>query len=163
VASPYLEAATTLYKHWGGEPFAHELIRESRSLVSSAPRSALLIGFSALETGLKSHLSFLLPGGEALIDNIPSPPVVVLLQEVLPRIHSMKGIESKYIPLPSSPSKFLQKWKTQRDQITHGVKRSVDNDGLVQVIDLITDILYILDISRGHAWALNHIRSGFFE
>lgn len=58
------------------EPLSHELIRESFELFSTNPRSSLLIGVTALETGIKELIAWLLPGTDLLLDDFPSPPVV---------------------------------------------------------------------------------------
>ena len=141
------------------EPFAHELIREAAEVAHSAPRSGLLIAFSALETGLKAHLSFLLPGGDSLVEKLPSPPVTTLLRDVIPAIHEARSIQASHIPLPHSAAELLQKWLTQRNQVAHGAKRAIDGESLGEFIDLVSDILYVLDVSRGQTWALENLRT----
>ena len=48
-----------------GEPIGHELIREAFDNVPMNPRSALLIGVSALETGLKDYTRSRIPYSES--------------------------------------------------------------------------------------------------
>ncbi|QTL04063.1 hypothetical protein J5J86_01465 [Aquabacter sp. L1I39] len=151
------EAATLVASNYV-EPIAHELLCEARVLIDSAPRSALLITFAALEAGLKKHLSFLLPGGEALIDRLPSPPVTAILKDVIPQLHASRGIDPSYFPLPTEMERLLLKWVTQRNQVAHGVKRSVDFDTLKEFVDLVSDILYAFDACPGHGWAHGHIK-----
>ena len=141
------------------EPFAHELVREARQLASVAPRSALLIAMSALETGLKHYVAHLVPNAELLLERIPSPPLLTLLYEVIPRIHKSKKIHSAQIPLADEERIYLQKWIAQRNQIAHGTKEKVDTDDLFEFILFITDLLYVLDYHRGHSWALAQLTS----
>lgn len=140
------------------EPIGHEIICEARGLIYSAPRSALLIVFSALEAGLKKHLSFLLPGGDVLIDRLPSPPVTAILKDVIPQLHASRGIDPSYFPLSKEMEKLLMKWVAQRNQVAHGVKLSVDFDTLKEFVDLVSDILYAFDVCQGHGWADRHIK-----
>ncbi|WNJ88395.1 hypothetical protein [Bosea sp. 685] len=145
------------------EPFAHELIREAGHLASNAPRSALLIAFSALETGLKAHVAYLLKGSETLLAKLPSPPVNTLLSEVIPELHSRAGIKTEHVPLAKPAREYLTKWVTQRNQVAHGVKQTVDGEDLNELIRFVSDILYVLDACRGKEWALAHLRSGHFS
>lgn len=144
------------------EPFAHELIREASHLVSDAPRSALLIAFSALETGLKSHIASLLDGSDTLLAKLPSPPVATLLSEVIPELHSRAGIKTGHLPLAKPAREYLTKWVTQRNQVAYGLKQAVDGEDLRELIRFVSDILYILDACRGKEWALAHLRSIHF-
>ncbi|KQU51992.1 hypothetical protein ASG72_10935 [Bosea sp. Leaf344] len=157
-----LAATADLIAANAAEPFAHELIREAGHLASNAPRSALLIAFSALETGLKAHVAYLLKGSETLLAKLPSPPVQTLLGEVIPELHSKAGIKTEHLPLAEPARKYLTKWVTQRNQVAHGVKQTVDGEDLRELIRFVSDILYILDACRGQEWALAHLRSAHF-
>lgn len=154
-----LAAAANLMAANASEPFAHELIREAGQIASNAPRSALLIAFSAMETGLKAHIASLMPGSETLMAKLPSPPVVTLLNEVIPELHSKAGIATNCLPLSKPAREYLTKWVTQRNQVAHGHKQTLDGEGLRELICFVSDILYILDACRGNEWALAHLRS----
>lgn len=144
----------------GDEPFAHELIREARDLTRSAPRSALLIAMSAIETGLKHYVAYLVPNADSLLEKMPSPSPLTLLQEVIPAIHRSKEIHSQQIPLDSEARDYFRKWLAQRNQIAHGNKKTVDGNDILEFITFATDILYVLDYHRGHTWALARLTSG---
>lgn len=141
------------------EPVSHDLIREAGELVGRAPRSALLVAFAALEAGVKLQLSRMVPDASALIDKMPSPPLNTLLQEILPRIIETKGIASDHFPLKKRASDYLKKWVTQRNQVTHGTKHSVETEKVEDFILFAKDILYLLDHLNGHDWALDHLES----
>jgi hypothetical protein len=144
------------------EPFAHELIREAADIAHSSPRSALLIAVSALETGLKRYLAQLLPDADPFVDRVASPPVITLLQEVVPAIHKKRGITSEHLPLPKDAKEFLQKWITQRNQVAHGIKKGVAIEELDDFIEFVTDLLYVLDYLSGHAWAAMRLKAKFW-
>lgn len=145
-----------------GEPFSHELVREAAELARTAPRSALLIAMSALETGVKHYISHTSPLSEPLLEKIQSPPLVILLQEVIPSIHKHLNIKSNLIPLTDANKDYLKKWVTQRNQVAHGVKHSVNNIELRRFILFVRDLLYILDFHAGHGWALERITTSRF-
>lgn len=142
------------------EPISHDLIREAGELVHRAPRSALLVAFAALETGTKLQLTRMIPDASALIDRLPSPPLITILQEVLPKTIEAKGLSSGHFPLKKDANDYLRKWVTQRNQVTHGLKHSVNADSVDEFIRFAKDILYLLDYLDGQDWALDHRESG---
>lgn len=143
------------------EGFGHELLREAYTLVSHAPRGALLIGVSALETGIKSHITKLEPNSASLLEKIQSPPALTLLQEVLPALYKANGRDVSIFPLARADSDYLRKWISQRNQIAHGAKQSVDNDKLSEFIIFVNDLLYLLDVIEGKKWAENHLSRAY--
>tara|TARA_R110002072_G_scaffold22400_39_gene78635 strand:- start:259 stop:1320 length:1062 start_codon:yes stop_codon:yes gene_type:complete len=144
------------------EPIAHDLMREAGELMSRTPRSALLVAFAALETGIKIQLVRMIPDASALIDKMPSPPLVTLLQEVLPKTIAAKGLPAAHFPLKKDAKDYLRKWVTQRNQVTHGLKHSVDANSVEEFIRFAKDILYLLDDLDGQNWALTHLESEFW-
>lgn len=144
------------------EPISHDLMREARELVSRTPRSALLVAFAALETGIKGQLKRMIPDASSLIDEMPSPPLLKMFQEILPSTIKAKGLTSDHFPLKRDAKEYLQKWVTQRNQVTHGTKHSVDADKVEEFIKFAKDILYLLDHVEGHDWALDHLESGIW-
>ncbi|WP_417726214.1 hypothetical protein [Roseovarius sp.] len=141
------------------EPISHDLMREAAELVGRTPRSALLVAFAALETGIKEQLKRMIPDASGLIDEMPSPPLLKIIQEILPSTIKAKGLSSGHFPLKKHAKNFLQKWVTQRNQVTHGTKNSVDADKVEEFIQFAKDILYLLDHVEGHDWALDHLGS----
>ena len=141
------------------EPIPHDLIREAGELVRTTPRSALLVAFAALEAGIKLQLSRMVPDASALIDKMPSPPLITILQEVLPETIKAKGMMADHFPLKKCAVDYLRKWVAQRNQVTHGTKHTVDADKVEEFILFAKDILYLLDHLSGHDWALDHLES----
>jgi hypothetical protein len=54
------------------EPLGHELIREALDIVRPNQRSALLIGISALETGLKEYIQLRVKYANLILEKMPS-------------------------------------------------------------------------------------------
>lgn len=154
-----LETASYLAKSGASEPLGHELLREAAHLANSAPRSALLIAVSALEAGVASHLTHFIPDAERLVENIPSPPVLKLLEKVIRPIHEERGITTPLFPLKKKTKSYVDDWVALRNKVAHGRGEFVDGEQLVEFIAFVSDFLYLLDACRGHAWALTHIRS----
>ena len=163
VSARRLEEAAPLLSEKENEPLAHELVREARELVGSAPRSSLLISFSALEAGIKTLISHLVPDANPLVEKIPSPPLVTLIQEVVPSILARCGHTAAYLPLNERAVKYLKKWVQQRNMIAHGFGQSVDRDELDSFTLFVTDILYIIDYYRGFSWACKNLTTDYFR
>ena len=64
------------------EPLAHALWREAWDLRLRSPRSSLLVGFTAAETGLKRHIVRMLPVTKNLVMAMPSPPIKNLIDYI---------------------------------------------------------------------------------
>ena len=67
------------------EPVAYELLREARD-VRATGRAQLTIGLAALEVGVKRFLAERVPEEEWLLEHLPSPDVVAILRDYLPRL-----------------------------------------------------------------------------
>ncbi|MBN4098573.1 hypothetical protein [Methylobacterium sp. OT2] len=141
------------------EPFPHELRREAADLVQGRPRSALLVAVTALETGIKHYIAQLAPDTRSLLEKMPSPPAVTLIQEIIPALHKARLIETDLFPLDGDAEKYLKKWISQRNQVAHGVKKTVKSEELTDFIVFVTNILYAFDHLTGHAWALERVQS----
>lgn len=139
------------------EPLGHELIREAQNIFSSNPRSALLIGCSALETGLKKYIAFGIPKSEILLEEIPSPPVEKMIKQILPEIHKALNLDSLDPFIEKDKEKYLRKWIFSRNQVAHGRKTTIDIDKLDEFLKFIQMLLYKLDSFQGHDWAKSHI------
>jgi hypothetical protein len=142
------------------EPLCHELFREAWGLRSSAPRSALLIGVSALEIGFKELVAKLVPDCEWLVENAPSPPVVRMLEEYLPKLPTRLKIKDKTLSPPKTILDELRKVIQARNKVTHtGGGDSMRGSRLKEALLAIEDVLWQLDYYSGHDWALKHMRS----
>ena len=134
-----------------GEPLAHELIREAFDVVARNPRSALLIGVTALETGVKDYMRFRIPDVDPLLEEMPSPSVEKMIQKVVPA-HKAQNVVPHF-PLKKSDYDFLKKWMFQRNRVTHGAQQTINTNDLIEFLQFARRLLYKIDVCRGDKWA----------
>jgi hypothetical protein len=136
-------------------PFARELFREAWSQKEMNPRSALVIGVAALETGIKELIVGLFPETTWLVRNLPSPPINRILIEYFPLLQ----INNQRLRCPSTEMiKGIQKWILKRNELSHGKSAEIDVDELTNLLLLVSDLLYVCDYARGFDWALELVR-----
>jgi hypothetical protein len=68
------------------EPLARQVFREAWSHIGVNPRSALVIGVSAAEVGLRGLIGTLIPDAKWLVEEIQTPPVGKILRKFLPTL-----------------------------------------------------------------------------
>lgn len=161
--STSLSEVSKLMTQGVGEPFAHELLREAQTLSTRAPRSALLIACVALETAAKSFIVELVPDAKEVIEKLPSPPVLTLLQEILPPLIKRKKNSVGHFPLRKDTSNYLRKWVQKRNLLAHSHKLMLDSEDLDEFILFVSDVLYSLDSCRGCEWAAGHIETSLMK
>jgi hypothetical protein len=136
------------------EPLAHELLRESKFLSATTPRSALLIAASALEVGAKSHIAKLLPVARWLVENVPSPPTHKIFRDYISHLPTPVTIDwSKLKPLFT----VAQRLAEERNVVAHSSGHIPSGNELDAYLDCVSDLLYIIDVSQGHEWAKEHV------
>jgi len=136
-------------------PFARELLREAWSEENKNPRSALVIGIAALETGVKDLIIALVPETEWLIRNLPSPPVFRMLGEYLPELR----VKNQRVLCPSPEmAQEVRKWINRRNDLSHGKSADINVDELTKFLLLVSDLLYAGDYAMGFDWALELIQ-----
>jgi len=140
------------------EPLAHGLFLEAWRQRFRNPRSALTIGITALETGVKELISKLLPSAKWLADNSPSPPVIKILQEYVPTLPALCLFSGKVVAPPDDIMKVLMKAVQMRNLTTHRGIAPTDLHGLEEILLCVRDTIWLLDYYAGSSWALTHIR-----
>jgi hypothetical protein len=141
------------------EPLGHELLREAKAAILSSPRSALLIAASAIETGVKMHISKIVPDASWLVREVPSPPVHKMLRTYIPDLHQRHGKPladwQKLAPL----FKVIGKLAEDRNILTHkGEITPRASANLPETLTVVSDMLYILDVLEGHEWAKGNVQ-----
>jgi hypothetical protein len=137
------------------EPLAHELLREAKVALDGSPRSALLLAATAIETGVKMHAAKLVPDAGWLLSEMPSPPIHKMLRSYLPHLHATRGTGladwAKLKPLFNHAQKLAE----YRNDLTHAgqLPPEVLAD-LPELINSISDLLYVLDVLEGNQWAM---------
>jgi hypothetical protein len=140
-----------------GEPLPHSLFREAWALRSTNPRSALLIGVTAAEVGIKRYVSFLVPEAEWLVNNLPSPPIDSMAKEYLPKLPAKSRIDGKVRQIPSGVLDELKKAIKLRNDTAHQGEFNLKYESLERKLVAIRDLLWLLDFFAGHEWALEYV------
>ncbi len=135
------------------EPLGHTLVREASALASESPRSAILIMTSALETAVKMHISSIAPDTDWLMEEIPSPPIFKILRDYVPLIHFRRGNELVFWEKVKPFIKKVQKLIELRNKVAHTGKIPHDAGSIHDNLELVSDLLYLLDVLAGHNWA----------
>jgi hypothetical protein len=137
------------------EPLAHTLFREAWSQRHGNPRSALMLGITALEVGVKHYISACVPDATWLAENAPAPPVVLMLQDYLPTLEPPDGGE-RLQPFDDAVEQTLTVGIRLRNELTHR-GADVPSDRLMKTLRAVRNVLWRLDAARGHRWAAHHL------
>lgn len=148
-----LNQVTALWTNNQGEPMAHELLREAFDVLPSNPRSALLIGVTALETGLKHFIDYLIPNAAILLEKMPSPSALTMIRDVIPELQ--KQTNHPIWTLAKTDLDTVRKWIELRNKVAHGSHRKLASKEVEAFLVLIQRVLYELDYHRGHEWVKN--------
>lgn len=141
------------------EPLAHELLREAFGALESSPRSSLLMATSALETGIKMHIAELVPDAQWLLLESPSPPIFKMFRRYLFELHTARGTGIADWDIWSGLFKCVETVVNYRNKLAHTGALSPDViSELPGLLEQARDILYILDVLAGHAWAKQNVR-----
>ncbi len=136
------------------EPLAHDLRREAEDLQHVNGRSALVIAMTALEVGVKAHISRTIPHAQWLIEELPSPPVKTLLESFVPTLPNQNPVHA--FP-PRRLLETIKKATTARNRLIHAGREIARAGFLPEVLQAIKDTLYVLDALGGQGWALEHV------
>lgn len=134
---------------------SHELFQEAWEQRHMNPRSALVIGIAAAESGLKQCIMNLVPQTEWLLDNLPSPPLDKMLTQYLPQLCP------EYGKLPKILRNEIIEGVEERNKVIHsGSFKNVDFPyaKLEGILLAVQDLLWILDYYSGFNWAINYVR-----
>jgi len=108
---------------------------------------------AALETAVKEFARNAVPLASWLVENLQSPPVVRLLNEYLPSLHS-KANGFQHIPAPSKQILIhLEATVKARNAIVHGKVVKLSSIHVEKTLRMIFELLYFLDYHAGCSWA----------
>lgn len=138
----------------GAAPLGHALLRESWRHKDANPRSALVMGVAAAETGLKECVTVLSPATTWLIENLPAPPLAKIMKEYLPLLKAKNTFGGKVLPPPKNIRRSLHKMIECRNEVVHGKPTSLSAEALNEGLSAVRDLLYLLDFYQGLDWAL---------
>lgn len=158
------EDQQTLADLWGNgseqEPLGHQLLREAKDIAEHNRRSALLICYSALEVGVKQHISKCAQYAGWLAMYAPTPPLFKILRDYLPEIHGSKKDFKEWEKIKPE-LKLIDRFADDRNKLAHrGENISGSLDDYLRITE---DLLYAFDVFEGHAWAKTRVSRDFGE
>lgn len=134
------------------EPLAHDILLEAFTLMNNGNlRAAYVLGYSALEVGVKHYIQKKAPMTSWLIDNMPSPDMSRICLKYLPTIDS--GID-----ISNSPEKKLIELHMQgRNKLIHSGTFNENFISVNQKLNAVKAMLHRLDYSMGLVPAKVHL------
>lgn len=148
------------YASWGAEapstltePLAHEILREVRDEPERSPRSSVMVAMSAAECGMQQLIERKF-GAESIRDN---PPLSTLLRTFVPRLDGVLRVNERPLAFPRTVIEKIERGKDLRDQLVHRRAPSPSDQEVKDVIEAVSDFLYLLDIYSGQYWAAGHL------
>ncbi len=139
-------------------PFHHDLFREAWEQRDNNPRSALVIGMAAAELSVKHCISILVPDAEWLATNLPTPPLVRMLKEYLPKLPARCKIDGQIKPPPKAVLDGVKKGVTIRNRLSHAGASAPSVDDVEEILRAVHDVLWLVDYYSGSLWALDFLR-----
>ncbi|MBC9247660.1 hypothetical protein H4P12_13315 [Paracoccus sp. 11-3] len=140
------------------EPLGHQLLREAKEIVEQNHRSALLICYSALEVGIKQHISRCAPDAGWLAMYAPTPPLFKILRDYLPEIHKGKQAVENWAKIRPE-LKLIDRFVEDRNKLAHrGESISGSLDDYLRITE---DLLFAFDVLEGHCWAKSRVSRHF--
>lgn len=158
-ASEQLRAEVdNIVRSGGGAPLHHDLFREAWKQRDENPRSALVIGMAAAELSVKHCISTLVPDAEWLATNLPTPPLVRMLIEYLPKLPARCKLDGQVKPPPAEVLETLRKGVTIRNQLSHAGTLNPSIEEVEEILRAVHDLLWLIDFYSGSEWALGFLR-----
>jgi hypothetical protein len=139
-------------------PLGHELYLEAWEQRHQNPRSALIVGIAAAETGLKQCINTFVPDAKWLIENTTSPDLVKMLFEYLPLLPTTNRVNKKVFASKTVLNEMLKKGVFMRNQLVHGRATKITYETLEEILLAVHDVLWILDYCSGYKWPLEYVR-----
>lgn len=155
--SPYVDAVEDLIQRNEREPVAHELLREARDHQFTSPRSALIVGVAAAEVGIKAYISRLVPEAAWIMDEVPSPPIWKILSKYVPSLTPKRTFAGKPVVIPKRLRTIVQNAVDLRNDLVHSNAAPPAIDKVVEALDAVQDLLWLLDHHAGFDWAQQFI------
>jgi hypothetical protein len=119
----------------------------------------LAIGVAALEVGLKKFIAELVPEAEWLVEEVPSPPLVSMLKNYLPKLPARCTFGGEVLPPPRKLRRIIHSAVEERNRVAHSTgSAALDYEALKESLLAIRDVLWLLDYYRGLQWASTHVR-----
>ena len=144
-------------------PLSHILAREATVLIEHHPRSAILMMTSALETGIKTHISKFSPDTEWLLENLSSPPIDKIFKNYIQLLYEKCGRAIEFQQELKSLTKKIKEIIEVRNKIAHTGKLPENIGNIYEMLQSVFDILYLLDVLDGNQWAKELVSSELMQ
>jgi len=117
-----------------------------------------VLAIAAAEVGFKQFIGSLVPHAAWLVQNLPTPPLEAMLVKYLPSLPVKLRIKGKTVSIPDRILSEIRSGVLLRNQIAHKGAVSPKSDKLQRILFAVSDLLWILDLYGGYAWAGNYLR-----
>jgi hypothetical protein len=139
------------------EPLGRQLFREAWSQVGTNPRSALVIGVTAAEVGLKRLIATLVPETDWLMQEIQTPPIGKILRKFLLTLPlKARRWDGRPIAPPKQFIGLIEKAVEHRNKVVHTGAPPPRREELAKMLRAIGDLLWYYDVYQGKYWAINY-------
>jgi len=139
------------------EPLGHVLWQEAWFQRSDSSRSAVVLGIAAAESAIKEFISSKVPNAQWLIENLPSPPIVKMYKDYLPKFLNESQVDELNDLLNDGVVETVRKGVNIRNQIVHLGRASLKYDTVEESLIAVRDLLWFLDYCNGNEWAKAYI------
>ncbi|WP_339614824.1 hypothetical protein [uncultured Gilvimarinus sp.] len=139
------------------QPLYHDLFREAWQNQRDNPRSALVMGIAAAETGFKTSLIELNPSVSWIVENLQSPPLDRMLRDYMAQLPARNRINGEVRRPPKKVISTIKKGIELRNKLVHGREETVSTEEVRHMLEAVRDLLYMLDYYRGHDWAMERV------
>lgn len=146
----------SLFSSTVAEPISRQLFREAWGLRENNPRSALVIGYAAIEIGCKEFIQEVVPLASWLVVEAPSPPVDRILKSYIPTLPSRVQGAGKAV-IPDEHRRSVKRAMEARNELAHRGKLSLPADEVENFLRAVNDLLWLLNYHAGYEWALNYV------
>jgi hypothetical protein len=140
------------------QPLYHDLFREAWQNQRDNPRSALVMGIAAAETGFKTTMIDLNPSVKWIVENLQSPPLDRMLRDYFSELPVRNRIKGEVRRPPKSIITTIKQGIELRNKLVHGRDESPSHETVRRTLEAVRDLLYLLDYYRGYDWALERLR-----
>jgi hypothetical protein len=160
VVSTIAEQIVQLAEQGVDEPLGHQLYREAWHLRESNPRAALVIAVAAAEVGLKKVIGTLVPEAQWLLEEIQTPPFSKMLRKYIPTLKVRSRLTGKSVLPPSGLMNMLDEAVKVRNKIVHAGAEPPNREEFGQILDAISDFLWVCDMYAGQLKVIEFISTG---
>lgn len=125
------------------EPICHDMLHEAKNLLKmNSIRAAFIVGFTALEIGVKEYIQSKVPSTQWLVQESPSPDILKICSRYLPSI-------DKNLELDKYEKNLLKKYMESRNKVIHRGSFEEDSGTVTKKLYMVEYMLHRFDYSTG--------------